>query len=407
MSHAARSHRFDASSSVDTAPGVPWADGQITLRVRGPGPEPGRILRSSGPTFLVGRHPRADLRLAVRDAAPRHLLLILDRRGLLGVDLLSRTGTRRAGREIGASWLRVGDTLELAGHRLEILRLRGDGAVLDPVPGTEDLFASGGPDLPWVTIQPVHGPNPSPWVLDSPLAFLGRSSACALQVPGLALAPIHCAIWKEPGSVRVIQLAGRTTEVNGQPVTGSAPLADGDVLRVGLAHFAVTVDGPAPAARPALVSPSVPALIEPDRCVTDIDLATGTVSPEASDAPNLAELMTFLRQFQGDAATLIEGQFDQIHQLRAELAALRDELRGEAALAEAGPPPFDLAIPASLPVADSSTTAAWMLDRIGELEPETQSRWGALIRKWVPLWTARTPSESPAVPFADVEPPPA
>ena len=36
--------------------------------------------------------------------------------------------------------------------------------------------------------------------------------------------------------------------------------------------------------------------------------------------------MAFLRQFQSDAATLIEGQFDQIHALRRELASLRDDL---------------------------------------------------------------------------------
>ena len=40
-----------------------WVDGQFTVRVRGPGPEPGRIIRLRRPFALIGQIPGADIRI--------------------------------------------------------------------------------------------------------------------------------------------------------------------------------------------------------------------------------------------------------------------------------------------------------------------------------------------------------
>ncbi|WP_435022651.1 FHA domain-containing protein (plasmid) [Tundrisphaera sp. TA3] len=382
--------------------GVPWADGQVTLRLRGPGKEPGRILRTEGPVALIGRHPGASIRIADRAAAPRHALLVLDRRGLFCVDLLTRSGTRFAGREIASQWLIPGDALEIAGRRLEVLRLRADGAAIDPSPVYDDLFAPAGPDLERLSLHPLDGGH-APWVLGSPLAFLGRSAACGIRLLGSAASPIHCAIWREPDSARVIDLLGRDTRVNGQPVVGSAPLRDGDILRIGRAEFRVGIG------TQVVALPVVPAVLREIVPVIEAEPIEALTAHPAVREPEagLNEILDLLRQFQGDAATLIEGQFAQIDALRRELAALREDLIPPPALPAESARPFDLEIPAT-PAAPTSATdnAAWLLGRLNALEPETRSRWKDMLGR---ITTALSPRASSDVesdpPTTDLVPP--
>jgi hypothetical protein len=370
--------------------GVPWADGQIILRARGIGPEPSRIVRLRRPFALIGRHPGADIRIEDRAAAPRHAVLVLDHRGLFCVDLLTRTGTRFAGREISALWLGAGDVFEVAGRRLEILQLKADGSAIDPTPGDDDLFAPAGPDLAPIALRPLDSEGP-PWVIGSPFAFLGRGPACAVRVAGAGAAPIHCALWREPASVRVVDLLGRTTRVNDRPVDGSAPLTDGDVLSIGRARFVVELETPASSNLPARIDP-VATLIAPRHAAP---LPSISEPPDDLAAPDLAEVMAFLQQFQADAATLIEGQFDQIGALRRELAALRDDLRSDRPPPPEVHPPFQIEVPTRTSPS-TSTTAAWLLDRINDLEPESRPAWKELLGKITSAVMSRGASPSPA-----------
>ena len=82
-----------------------WVDGQFTVRVRGPERETGRIVRIRRPFALIGQIPGAGIRIDDLGVDGRHALLILDRRGIFGVDLLTRTGTRFAGSACGTAWL--------------------------------------------------------------------------------------------------------------------------------------------------------------------------------------------------------------------------------------------------------------------------------------------------------------
>ena len=90
-----------------------------------------------------------------------------------------------------------------------------------------------------------------------------------------------------------------------------------------------------------------------------------------------AEILEALRQFQSDAATLLEAQVDRIEALNREIAALRDEVRGHR-----GPPP-PAARSASTsrpgPPPESDESAAWLLDRLNGLEPESRSTWKDLL----------------------------
>src|SRR5947208_15734314 len=96
-----------------------WVDGRFTVRVRGPGPDPGRIVRLRRPFALSGRRPEAEIRLDDPAVDDHHAFLLLDRRGVFGVDLLSRTGTRFAGASATSARLGPGDILEIAGRRVE------------------------------------------------------------------------------------------------------------------------------------------------------------------------------------------------------------------------------------------------------------------------------------------------
>lgn len=354
--------------------GVPWADGQVTLRVRPPavpgsGPVPGRIVRSRGPVVLVGRHPAAEVRIPHRAASPRHLLLVLDRRGVFAVDLLSRSGTRVAGRPIATAWLGVGEAVELAGHRIEILRLRADGAAIDPVPPGDEVD----PFAPALGVEPLalhpEGDAHPPWVVGSALVLLGRSEACALRLRDAAAAPIHAAIWREPGSVHLVDLAGRRTRVNGHAVAGPVPLQTGVRVELGLARFAVQVGDAPPALPPARVDRPIP-----------VPALGNPATPPAvlsRPEPGLGDVMDLLRQFQSDAATLIEGQFDQIDALRRELAALRDDIQASRPVEPEAPPPFAISPTRADTPADRTEAAAWLLDRIASVEPgpDQRPRW--------------------------------
>ena len=109
------------------APAPLWAEGGLRLRVRPPSGGPARVARISRPFALIGRGAGADLRINNPSASTRHVYLHLDHRGLFGVDLATRSGTRFRGADRATAWLRPGDTLEVADHRIEVLDARADG----------------------------------------------------------------------------------------------------------------------------------------------------------------------------------------------------------------------------------------------------------------------------------------
>ena len=210
--------------------GTLWVVGQLTVRVRGPAPGPGRIVRIPRPFATIGRGPGVDLRLDDPAVEPCHALLLLEGRGAFGVDLLSVTGTRFAGRESGSAWMGVGDVVEVAGHRVELLRFRVDGATIDPAPPDGNLLE----DLPGpigLTLVPIE-PTGVSWNLGSALAFIGRDEACAIRPVGEAVAGVHCALFIAHGTAHAIALPGRPTTLGGVPIAGASTLLDGDIIGI-------------------------------------------------------------------------------------------------------------------------------------------------------------------------------
>jgi hypothetical protein len=367
-----------------------WVDGQFTVRVRGPGPEPGRIVRIRRPFSLIGQIPGADIRIDDPNVDGRHALLLLDRRGVFGVDLLSRSGTRFAGADVASAWLGPGDILEIAGRRVELLQLRIDGSPVDP-PLSDDDPLGDSPGLVGLTLEPLDSPGP-PWMLGSALAFVGRGDACAIRIENASASMTHCALLRGASTAYVIDLLGRRTLVNDRAVEGASALLDGDVLTIGQARFGVKLEPPVTLQDPSIDStpsrtlarladafqgsPSrsiMPALDPRGAMVAMLLEAVGSGRDSSS-----VEVLDVLRQFQADTATLLEAQIDRIEAMNREIASLREEVRGHL-----GPPPepaeplrLDLIPP---PIAPSGEPASWLLDRLNTLETESRSTWKDLL----------------------------
>ncbi len=392
----------------EAARGPLWVDGRFTARVRGPGAAPGRIVRVRRPFALIGRLPGADIRVDDPAAEPRHALLVLDRRGIFGVDLLTGTGTRFAGAAAGSAWLGAGDVLEVAGHRVELLQLRVDGLAIDPRLSDDDPLA--GPDdgtLAAVTLEPLDVDGP-PWMLGSALAFLGRGDACAIRIEDESASDTHCALLRGPAGAYVIDLLGRPTLLDGRPVDGAAALVDGDVLTIGAARFSIRVE-PAPA--PTRAAGTAIAVREP---ISQLPAGRADGPPgalvawliDAVERPAASprdDVLDALRQFQCDTATLLGAQIDRIEALHREIASLRDEARDRR-----GPPPcpaapldLDLAPPGT-PGTASADPAAWLLERINGLERESRSTWKDVLGRITSAVGARRPPETSPEPGTSI-----
>ena len=373
-----------------------WVDGQFTVRVRGPGPEPGRIVRIRRPFALIGQIPGADIRIDDQAVDGRHAVLLLDRRGVFGVDLLTRSGTRFAGAASASSWLGAGDVIEIAGRRVELLQLRVDGDAIDPPLSVDDPLGDS-PDLVGLTLEPLDRDGP-PWMLGSALAFVGRGDACAIRIENASASGTHCALLRGPSSAHVIDLLGRRTLVNERAVDGASALLDGDVLTVGQARFSVRLDPPASDSRPH-PDPIIGSDRDRDQPSTSTTLARRSDALEGPaggprealiamlldglqpglDAANL-EVLDVLRRFQADTATLLEAQIDRIESLNREIATLREEVRGRQGAPEppAEPLRLDLTPPRPSPSGESAT---WLITRLSTLETESRSAWKDLLNR--------------------------
>jgi pSer/pThr/pTyr-binding forkhead associated (FHA) protein len=364
-----------------------WVDGQITVKVRGPGSEPARTFRVRRPFALLGRIIGADLRIDDQDVDDRHSFLILDRRGLFGVDLLSRTGTRFAAEATASAWLGPGDILEIAGRRIEIIQLRVDGQTIDPSLSTDEPFAEvHASKLPALTLEPLDSSGP-PWMLGSSLAFIGSGDACVIKVDDPSVATTHCALFRTSTNAYVIDLLGRRTLIDDQPVEGASMLLDGDLLTIGQKRFAVKIHG---CNLPVLSKPSTTELaLNPRDALVSLIL-------NAPD-PSSHQLIDILRQFQSDTATLMEAQLERIDALNREIALLRDEVRGDPTPVDppAAPLRLDLTPP---PIASTDESASWLLDRLNTLETESRSTWKDLLGKITSTVSPRTdPSTGPSL----------
>ena len=398
-----------------------WANGDMMFRVAGTGAEADRLVKVRRPFALVGRAPDADIRIDDQAASARHAYLHLDPRGVYVVDLVTRTGTRMNGADRLVGWIRPGDRIEVAGRRIELLRMRIDGASLEPPPCETDLLAdTDRPTLTGVTLEPRR-PNESPWVLGSELVFLGWSASCGIQVKDASVARTHCALVRSAGGANLVDLFGRQTWVEDSAVRGVSVLHDGDLITLGSTQFTARITSPTrnsdshpPAIANRLGPSTLPTHFDPTKgpfaAFNLPPLSTEIVPAEAQGAllawvvgaiqggqgevmrrqGEFQSAMTqLLRQMQQDNATLLTAQLERIESIDQELASLRAELErrnGSGHPARPAPPnvePLKIARPAP-PLGDAPETRAsttWLLGRVSQLEGENRSAWKDLVSR--------------------------
>jgi len=416
--------------------GVPlWADGRLTLRVRGPGFGTGRPLTIPRPFALLGRGEGADICIDDPTVSTRHAYLHMDRRGIFVVDLATRTGLRFDDVAGSAGWLRPGQALEVAGRRIEIVSAQVDGvsSFVGPVPRSL-LANSADPALVRLTLRDGDATE-TPWTIDSELLFIGRSPSCGVRIAGEGTSRIHCVIIRGADAAYLVDLSGRGVVLNGQPTSGAAALADGDRLHIGATRFTVHVAAPSrvddavdvssvPAANsdqtlPALRAPesNLPELLDPSA-----PLPAELVPPLPPDFPGgesqaavlgwmmgvlqatqgemmrrqddfQREVVQALREMHQDNQDVMSRHLKKGDRIQSDLSALRDEIRQRYGSATAPtspiasqapglpkPPPLRIApLPTASP--DSEAATSWLLNRVNQLDAENRSSWRDLLSR--------------------------
>lgn len=357
-----------------------WVDGELLLRVGPRAGDPGgsQILRVRRPFAVVGRVPGTDVRLGDPAVSARHVYLHLDRRGVFGVDLLSRTGSRFHDESANSAWIQPGQHFEVAGHSIKLLEARVDGQILEPSPCNDDPLGDEPKEtLARVVLEPRRSGG-RPWIIGSEIVFLGRSAACGVRVEAASASRAHCVLIRTGDAAFLVDLIGRLTWVNRRPVRGAARLRDGDLLTIGGADYAIRIDpvdpaGPASALAPlardldpkqaeAALATLVPQLLGRYQAPGELESALGGhEGPQALLSWMLGlfqagqgEMMRrqndfqvgvieALRQIQDDNAALLREHLKRIAGVQRELIALRAQVE-QLAKAPApdptpGPPP--------------------------------------------------------------------
>lgn len=377
-----------------------WTDGDMTFRFEGTD----QVVRVDRPFAVAGQAADCDLRLEGAAISGRHVYLHLDPRGVYAVDLITRSGMRINGVDQAAAWLVPGDWIEVGDQRVELLRIRIGGTVVDPPPGDDDPLSGPGPcPLVALALEPRHERD-GPWTVGSELMFLGWSSACAIPIRDPAAAKVHCVLVRTASAAYVVDLHGQHTRVDGQPVRGASRLYDGAAFSVGATRFTVRLGD---AAERALSEPPplVARVIRPE-VVSDDDEPSRALVPADSQSQGAllawmvetiertqgnvlrqqgemqATLAGMLRQVQQDNSALLNAHLARIERIDHELASLRAELAERAG----EPPPIrppqatPLRIERTTPEAGPSrTSTTWLLNRVHQLENENRSAWKDLM----------------------------
>lgn len=74
------------------------------------------------------------------------------------------------------------------------------------------------------------------WTITAPEFLIGRGGDCDLVLPERQVSRHHLKILRQPGRFALQDLDSKNgTHLNGQPVTGTVPLQDGDEIQIALA----------------------------------------------------------------------------------------------------------------------------------------------------------------------------
>ena len=186
----------------------------------------------NGPSILVGRHQRSDLRLDFPEISNRQLFLLLVRGGLFGVHLSSRVATQWDGVPQSSGWIGPETVLTIGPFALRFPDLLS--ANPTQVNGLANPLTAGSWPGPPVVLELQRGKvRTQSATVDRVLTFVGNVPMCKLRMNSSRVSSVHCALVRSEDGLRVIDLVSREgVRVNGNCVQNEG-LRDGDALDLG------------------------------------------------------------------------------------------------------------------------------------------------------------------------------
>jgi pSer/pThr/pTyr-binding forkhead associated (FHA) protein len=328
------------------------------------------------PFAILGRDPRADLRLHEGSVSRKHAYLQVIAGHVFCIDLRSRTGTHWAGEPRTFGWLRPEEPLGVGPFWIRLCR--GVGAKPAQAPDDWNPQAREPEDQslsPAVTLEFLNGESQqSRWEIDRRLTLVGASTLCKVRFHGPQVARFHASLVHTPAGLWVVDLlSAEGILVNGQRVRWTR-LGDGDQLDVGgflmHAHYDTQALAALPAPHPpanAEVFPllpsrghaglpaapdSFPPLAGPaDATLRELITRFGEMQHQMFDQFHQAMMMMFqmFGSLQADQMGLIRGELNRLQQLTQELQALHAVAATRPAGAGLEPAPVEGAAPVPPP----------------------------------------------------------
>jgi len=407
---------------------VGWVKVRAMLRVAPPGEESWSLVELNRPHALIGRKPGCDITIAHSDLETSHVYLHFDENGCYAIDLRTRSGMRVNGRAVTHSPLYPGDLLEAGGYRIGL-----DGLIINGQPvlkgeyGPSPLSKESARGCVGVKLRTISG-DTADWTINSRVAFIGRDASCAVSMPGNpAASRIHGVLVRSAGQVHFVDLISRGTHVNGEHIHNTCcEIFQSDVISIGRRGLVVQRADQIYQGQ----SRDVSELAETGQQKQNETGSSGaevntvlatllnriqTQHDAAIDRQNELQvaMAQLLRQVQNEQSRILELHLNRIQQMDNEIATLKDQIAkgvpAQKSLAAPSvekskihteptmaPPTEEMveAKPAKpinfkkIKTRQSSQaqdtpeyTAAWLMDKVSQLENEQTSTWRELLGK--------------------------
>jgi pSer/pThr/pTyr-binding forkhead associated (FHA) protein len=188
------------------------------------------------PFALIGRHPRADVRLDDPQVSRRHAYLQVLGGFVYCIDLHSRTGTHwEDGSERRSDWFGLSQVVKIGPCRLRLIKGGREGIpagaeILTPLESGDR--GAGAP--PEVVLEFLNARTiVPPWPMNRPVVLMGAAAECKVRMRDLQVSGFHCSLVNTRKGLWAVDLCGRGgIAVNGVSLR-MARLDDGDQLQVG------------------------------------------------------------------------------------------------------------------------------------------------------------------------------
>lgn len=190
------------------------------------------------PFLVVGRSPQCDIQLDGSDISHRHAYIQIIGDRIFCADLGSRTGVHWYDGKRPLSWVRLDEHLAIGQYGLRFAVAGRES--LAPITEPMTLPVRQRPDVSLRFLNArINTDRSRQWRLRRSVTLLGHLASCHIPLLDASVSRVHASVLRTPRGVWVIDLLGKDgVEVNGERVT-FAPLANGDVLKVGRFRMAV------------------------------------------------------------------------------------------------------------------------------------------------------------------------